>query len=129
MNRTLLVTGPCGAGKSMVAQQALDYPGWTCRLYDGLNPDTDWSLPVHPLAVELVVIDHVGSAPVTDVQSLVAWCQANSVSLMLVEQSRVTLEQVVPSVKEADELHMAGPGVAPKFMSGTTDGSFYLPVA
>lgn len=128
MNRTLLVTGPCGAGKSMVAQQALDYPGWACRLYDGLNPGTDWSAPEHPLAVELVVIDHVGNAPVADIQYLVAWCQANSVSLMLVEQSRAAIEQVLPSVRGADELRMAGPGITPKFISGTTDGSFYLPL-
>lgn len=119
MSKVLFVTGKCGSGKTTLAKQAAAYDGWRCRLYDGIFNDTDWSLPAHPLEVELIVVDHVGYAPAAEVQKVVAWCQENKVQLMLAEQTRADIEKVVGPLP-ADELKLVGLKEPPQFVEAST---------
>lgn len=109
----------------MLVRQAGAHSGWRCRVYDGLNDDTNWALPAHPLEVELVAVDHLGSAPLAEVRALVQWCQEHKVALMLAEQFRSDIQQIVGPLV-GDELHLFGPNLPPKFTSATGEPSVFL---
>lgn len=105
MPRILLVTGLCGTGKTTLLQEAAAHTGWKCRMYDGMDESEQWSLPVHPLEVELVAIDHVAGAPAFQLQALFAWCVKHGVGVVLAEQRRDDIERVLGPLP-ADELRL-----------------------